>query len=323
MVPLNPLPSPGDDIRGKTLAVEGGAGGRLDPRELKERAGRARHILGSCRLCPRACGVDRLGGERGFCGAGIHPRFAAVALHHGEEPPVSGGGGSGNIFFTGCTLACLYCQNYPISRLGTGKDHTAAELAEAMLDLQSRGAHNVNLVTPTPWVPQILEALGVARARGLTVPILYNSGGYESLEVLALLEGAVDIYLPDMKYASDGRAYRLSRARRYTAVNRDAIAEMARQVGPLVTDDRGIAVRGVLIRHLVLPGGVEDSAAVIRAVGRRVPPLPLSLMFQYFPAWRAVGDALLGRRLWQEDCAEVERVAEMEEGIVGWKQEYG
>jgi len=318
VVPLKSFPSPGEALSGGP-----GRGGRLDPRELRERAEMARRLLESCRLCPRACGVNRLGGERGFCGAGIRPRIAAAALHRGEEPPVSGTGGSGNIFFTGCNLACLYCQNYPISRLGTGKDHTAGELAEAMLDLQSRGAHNVNLVTPTPWVPQILEALAVARERGLTVPILYNTGGYESLEVLALLEGAVDIYLPDMKYASDGRAYRLSRARRYRAFNGEAIAEMGRQVGPLVTDDRGVAVRGVLIRHLVLPGGGEDSAAVLRALGRAVPHLPLSLMFQYFPAWRAVGDASLGRRLWQEECAEVERMAEREAGVSGWKQEYG
>jgi putative pyruvate formate lyase activating enzyme len=295
----------------------------LSPRTLMERARRGRELLRSCRLCPRSCGVDRLRGERGFCGAGFHPRVAAVAVHEGEEPPISGTSGSGNIFFTGCNLACFYCQNYPISRLGVGKDLDLEELAGAMLNLQGRGVHALNLVTPTPWIPQILEALSAARSRGLTLPIVFNSGGYESLEALSLLDGAVDVYLPDMKYASNGRAFRYSRAPRYAAANKAAVAEMVRQVGTLVTDDGGIAVRGVLVRHLVLPGGEEDSLAVLRSLGRIDPAPPLSLMFQYFPAYRAVGHPLFGRRLWREECRTVARAAEEEEWLRGWKQDYG
>lgn len=278
--------------------------------------------LKRCTLCPRRCGVDREAGERGFCGAGAVAKVAAVSVHHGEEPPLSGSGGSGNIFFTGCNLACLFCQNYPISRLGVGRDFSIEEIAEAMLSLQARGVHNVNLVSPTPWVPHIIEAVAVARGKGFHLPLVYNSGGYEEVDTLRLLEGVVDVYLPDMKYASDGAAWRFSRVPRYTSFNRRAVAEMVRQKGALVTDGDGIAVAGVLVRHLVLPGEANETTAVFKAMRSVSRTLPLSLMYQYFPAYRAVGHPVLGRRLWREECREVERSLWSAGLSSGWTQDY-
>jgi putative pyruvate formate lyase activating enzyme len=278
--------------------------------------------LTRCTLCPRRCGVDRVAGERGFCGAGAVAKVAAVSVHHGEEPPLSGSGGSGNIFFTGCNLACLFCQNYPISRLGVGRDFSVGEIAEAMLSLQARGVHNVNLVSPTPWVPHIIEALAVAKDKGFHLPLVYNSGGYEAVDTLRWLEGVVDIYLPDMKYASDGAAWRFSRVPRYTSFNRRAVVEMMRQKGPLVTDADGIATAGVLVRHLVLPGEANETAAVFKAMRSISRTLPLSLMYQYFPADRAVGHSVLGRRLWREECREAEGALRGAGLSSGWTQDY-
>jgi putative pyruvate formate lyase activating enzyme len=249
-------------------------------------------------------------------------RVAAVSVHQGEEPPISGSGGSGNIFFTGCNLACLFCQNYPISRLGVGRDFSVGEIAEAMLSLQARGAHNVNLVSPTPWVPHIIEAFAMARGEGFHLPLVYNSGGYEEVDTLRLLEGVVDIYLPDMKYATDRAAWRFSRVPRYTSFNRKAVEEMVRQKGVLVTDGDGIATGGVLVRHLVLPGEANETPAVfkvMRSIGRT---LPLSLMYQYFPAYRAVGHRVLGRRLWREECRGAEESLRRAGVSAGWTQDY-
>ena len=263
-----------------------------------------------------------MAGEQGFCGAGAVARVAAVSVHHGEEPPLSGSGGSGNIFFTGCNLACLFCQNYPISRLGVGRDFSVGEIAEAMLSLQARGVHNVNLVSPTPWVPHIIAALAVAKDKGFRLPLVYNSGGYEEVDTLRRLEGVVDIYLPDMKYASDGAAWRFSRVPRYTSFNRKAVAEMMRQKGPLVTDGDGIATAGVLVRHLVLPGEANETAAVFKSMRSISRTLPLSLMYQYFPAYRAVGHGVLGRRLWREECREAEGALRGAGLSSGWTQDY-
>jgi len=278
-----------------------------DRARLERSARAARAHLTRCTLCPRACGVDRTRGERGFCGAGLAPRVASFALHCGEEPPISGERGSGNVFLSGCNLACRFCQNYPISRLGVGRDLTAGQLAEGILDLARRGAHNVNFVTPTPWLPQILEALAIARRSGCELPVVWNCGGYEALPALRLLEGVVDIYLPDMKYADARRAWALSRVARYPAANRAAVAEMVRQVGPLRVGRDGLARRGVLVRHLVLPGGLGDTRAVLAALRRIDPRVPLSLMYQYFPAYRAVGHRVLGRRLWREEAIAARR----------------
>jgi putative pyruvate formate lyase activating enzyme len=283
----------------------------------------ARPHLTRCTLCPRACGVDRSRGEAGFCGAGRVARVASFAVHRGEEPPISGSRGSGNVFLSGCNLACRFCQNYPISQLGVGRDLGAEDFAQGLLGLARRGVHNINYVTPTPWVPQILEALLVARRSGLTLPVVWNCGGYESLPALRLLEGVVDIYLPDMKYACGRRAWNLSRAPRYPAANRQAVVEMLRQVGPLRVGRDGLARRGVLVRHLVLPGAGADTRAVLAALRRLDAPVPVSLMYQYFPAHRAVGHTVYGRRLWREEALAARRVLGRLGITEGWVQGYG
>jgi len=250
-------------------------------------------------------------------------RVAALSLHHGEEPPVSGAEGSGNVFFTGCSLSCIFCQNYPVSRLGVGRKLAAGEGAAAFLSLQERGARNVNLVSPTPWVPQILEALVLARKAGLHLPVVYNSSGYESLDTLRLLEGVVDIYLPDMKYADSRKAEAYSRAPDYVPVSRRAVAEMSRQVGPLLPATESTDPRGVLVRHLVLPGETAGTAAVLRYLEGMTPLLPVSLMYQYFPAWEAVGHPVLGRKLWKQEGRAAERALSRAPSLAGWTQDYG
>ncbi len=290
---------------------------------LADRARAARRLLRSCSLCPRACGVDRTRGERGFCRAGIAPRVASFAVHGGEEPPISGTRGSGNVFLTGCNLACRFCQNYPISGLGVGRDLTVEELAQGLAGLARRGVHNLNFVTPTPWLPQILEALLLARRAGVDLPVVWNCGGYEAPRALRLLEGIVDVWLPDMKYASAGLGWRLSRAPRYPAANRAAVAEMLRQAGPLRLGRDGIARRGVLVRHLVLPGHLDDTRAVLRSLRALHPGAPVSLMYQYFPAHRAVGDARYGRRLWREEARAARRALPRIGITRGWVQGYG
>lgn len=296
------------------------SGSDLQP--LERALDQARRHLRRCALCPRACGVDRTRGERGFCGAGLAPRVASFAVHRGEEPPISGTRGSGNVFLTGCNLACRFCQNYPISRLGVGRDLAPEAFAEGLLTLARQGVHNLNFVSPTPWTPQILEALLVVRRAGCALPVVWNCGGYEALPVLRLLEGIVDIWLPDMKYADGRRAWALSRVPRYAEANRRAVAEMIRQSGPLRVGRDGLARRGVLVRHLVLPGGLADTRAVLAALRAIDPRAPVSLMFQYFPAHRAVGHRLYGRRLWREE-AHAARRALARLGITdGWVQSY-
>jgi putative pyruvate formate lyase activating enzyme len=248
-----------------------------------------RRSLSACRLCPRNCGVNRLAGERGFCGAGRLAKVAAVSAHHGEEPPISGTGGSGTIFFSYCNMRCLFCQNYPISQYGNGREMDAETLAGEMLRLRDLGVHNVNFVTPTPHAPQMLEAVLRARGKGFDLPVVYNTNGYDAPETLALLDGFVDIYLPDAKYLSAELAGTASETPDYAPHNEAAIAEMVRQVGFLSHGEDGIADRGVLVRHLVLPGRVGETEAVLsRLFERHGPELPLSLMGQYFPAWRAI-----------------------------------
>lgn len=254
----------------------------------EERLAEALRALESCRLCPRACGVDRLAGETGFCGAGAEATVAAVSVHHGEEPPISGTRGSGTVFFSHCNMRCLFCQNYPISQLGVGETMTAGELAARILRLQKRGVHNVNFITPTPHIPRLVEAVLFAREKGLAIPVVYNTNGYESLEGLSLLDGIVDIYLPDMKYRSDDLAEIASGTPDYAAHNDRAVAGMIRRAGPLAIGDDGTATRGVLIRHLVLPGRVDETIRVLSRIRSAFGPgIPLSLMGQYFPAYRA------------------------------------
>jgi putative pyruvate formate lyase activating enzyme len=267
--------------------------------ELQKRVEAAYDLLESCRVCPRECGVNRLKNDKlGFCRSGLNPAISSVNAHHGEEPPLSGTKGSGTIFFTNCNLRCVYCQNYPISQLGNGAERTPGELAGQMIWLQEQGCHNLNLVTPTHFMPQILKAFGIARERGFNLPIVYNTSGYESLEALRLLDGIVAIYLPDMRYSDDAVARTYSVAPHYPEINRAAIKEMYRQVGNLVLDEDGIATRGLIIRHLILPGGLSGTEGVMKFLAEEISKdVYISLMSQYFPAFKAHEFKELSRRI--------------------------
>jgi putative pyruvate formate lyase activating enzyme len=240
--------------------------------------------LHSCRLCPRSCGVDRTAGQTGFCRAGALPRVALASLHQWEEPCLSGTRGSGAIFFSRCNLACVFCQNHPISQQDRGADISIDRLAAVFLEQQHRGAHNLNLVTPTPYVPQIIAALSLARESGFTLPVVYNTSAYDNPETIEMLRGWVDIYLPDLKYCDDALAVRYSRAPGYFSHALRAIDAMIRQVVDCVFDDEGLLQRGVLIRHLALPGQAEDSRRILRAIRENFgPDIWFSLMNQYTP----------------------------------------
>ncbi len=241
---------------------------RLPSGELQQRAERAWEALRGCHLCPWECKVDRLEGKRGVCHTGAQAFLSGYGPHHGEEPPLSGVRGSGAVFFGYCNLRCVYCQNWEISQTGQGREATVEKLAAAFLELQRLGCHNLNLVTPSHVVPQILAALGVAAQAGLRLPLVYNCGGYESVDTLRLLDGVVDIYMPDMKYSSAAKAKLYSGARDYPRVNQMAVKEMYRQVGDLRLDTQGLAEHGLLVRHLVLPGGLAGSQEVFRFFGR-------------------------------------------------------
>ena len=290
-------------------------------RLIRLRLKRAFALLRVCRVCPRQCGVDRLKGETGFCGMGFLPVVSSDNLHHGEEPPISGFRGSGTIFLTGCNLGCVFCQNYPISHLCHGSRITLPQLADKMVRLQKAGAHNINFVTPTHFAPQIMGALLIAYKRGLWIPVVYNCGGYESLEMLRLWEGIVDVYMPDMKYSDTEMAEQYSSAADYPEVNRKAIEEMFRQVGDLETDGEGIAQKGLLVRHLVLPEDVSGTREVLRFIAETISPSTyVSLMSQYFPAHKAVFMPPMNRRIGR---LEYERAKEWLEAFGlerGWVQ---
>jgi len=276
-----------------------------------------------CRLCPRECGVDRTAGERGYCGAGDSLRISHCLLHFGEEPVLSGVSdcgrdgtgptslrkGSGTIFFSGCHLRCVYCQNYQISQLGAGEDRTTGDLARSMLDLEAQGAANINLVSPTHMLLPLLEALRIAIEKGLSLPVVYNCSGYESDRVLRSLEGVVDIYLPDLKYASPILSGPLSGAPDYFETAKTALTEMFCQQPVLETDAEGIALRGLIVRHLVLPGHVENSCRVLDWLGQDLSPsVGVSLMSQYLPCFRAPQD--LHRALTAEEYRTAQAYAE-------------
>lgn len=291
--------------------------------ELARRVEAAGASLACCTLCPRACRIDRLAGQVGFCRSGPVARVASWNRHPWEEPPISGTHGSGTIFFSGCTGACLFCQNYPISQLGVGQDAPAERLASMMLELQKRGCHNINLVTGTHFVPQILAALELAIPQGFHLPLVYNTSGYETVETLRLLEGIIDIYLPDAKYADDEVARRISGFRHYVEHNRATLSEIYRQVGSeLVLDAAGLAVRGMIVRHLVLPGGLAGSGEVARWLAANLSPeVHVSIMNQYFPAHRAVDDPVLGRKASSDEYA-VAVEAFIQAGLeTGWQQD--
>ncbi|MBR5559632.1 MAG: radical SAM protein [Oscillospiraceae bacterium] len=278
-------------------------------------------ILQSCRLCPRQCGVDRSSGKQGYCGADDRLLVARAALHFWEEPCISGTKGSGTVFFSGCPLGCRFCQNYEISARGVGKAISIQRLADIFLELQDRGANNINLVSPTQYVPHIIKALELVKAR-LSIPVVYNTGGYERVETLKQLEGYVDIWLSDAKYADPVRSKNYSAAQDYPQTAFAAIAEMLRQCGTPTFDENGMLRRGVIVRHLVLPGGMKDSFAVLDRLAeqKKNHDFLLSLMAQYTPYRKDEQYTELNRRI---SSYEYRRVCEYAQqlGFEGFQQE--
>lgn len=271
---------------------------RIGSDEIERRAGQARELLSPCGLCPRRCGIDRPAGEAGFCRTGAGAVISSWGPHFGEEPELVGRAGSGTIFFAGCNLGCLFCQNYDISHLDHGSRASPEELASVMLSLAAGGCHNINLVTPTHVLPTILDALAIAQRKGLDLPIVYNCGGYERIEALRLLEGIVDIYMPDAKFASAGPAQRYCQASDYPDVVRAALREMHRQVGDLDVSSRGIARRGLLVRHLVMPGGISETGSLMRFIADELSgETYVNVMAQYRPAYRAHEFREIARRI--------------------------
>lgn len=265
---------------------------------LRDRVEEALSSLEDCSLCPRGCGVDRLAGDTGKCRTPRRAIVSSYGPHFGEEAPLVGRHGSGTIFFTNCNLECLFCQNYPVSQMGEGESVSREELARIMLWLQARGCHNINLVSPTHVVPQILEALDLAAEWGLHLPLVYNSGGYDSVETLKMLDGIIDIYMPDMKYDDEETARKLSGIENYPSVNRAAISEMHRQVGDLDTDDDGVARRGLLVRHLVLPQRLAGTKGIVNFLSKEVSPdTYVNTMAQYRPCHNAFRVPGLERRI--------------------------
>ena len=263
---------------------------------LQDKITKALRLLESCTVCPRNCKVNRMEGEIGFCRAGYLPKVSSSSPHFGEEQPLVGFHGSGTIFLTHCNLGCNFCQNYSISHLDEGKEISIEELSRMMVAMQALGCHNINFVSPTHYAPQILAALPEAIGLGLSVPLVYNTGGYDSLEMLELLDGIFDIYMPDFKYSDGEVAEEYSQAGDYPVVAKQAITEMARQVGDLELDERGIALRGLLIRHLVLPNGLAGTQEVMRFLAQNISRNTyVNIMAQYYPR----GDIPLGSPLYR------------------------
>lgn len=279
---------------------------KLTPNDLNERTAALHELFEECRICPNECMARRTEGETGECHSTDEVIISSVGPHFGEEPPLVGSFGSGTIFFTNCNLSCEFCQNYDISHLRIGEKISIDELADAMLKLQKRGCHNINFVTPTHFTVQIVDALILAIEKGLEIPIVYNCGGYESVETLNLLEDIVDIYMPDIKYSIDENALKYSGIKNYWETVTQAIKEMRRQVGDLKISKRGLAQRGLLIRHLVLPYDIAGSKKVIDFVADEISTDSyLNIMDQYHPAYNANKYELLNRRITPSEYKEV------------------
>ncbi len=279
-------------------------------------------LLGFCVICPRLCKVNRLKDEKGFCKTGLKPKVCSFMLHHGEEPPISGDKGSGTIFFSNCNMACNYCQNYEFSQLGEGREVEIEELADFMLQLQDMKAHNINLVTPTHVMPQILKALNLAIRKGLKIPLVYNTGGYELNEMIKLLDGIIDVYMPDMRYGESIMAEKYSLAIDYPKYNQEAVLEMYRQVGIAKMDNNAIIKRGLIVRHLVLPDDISGTEKIMRFISQKISPETyISLMSQYLPCYKATGSQELSRRISREEYEEAQKIMEKYALHNGWTQE--
>jgi len=274
----------------------------LSKKDLKQRIEKLFKLLEDCEICPRKCHVNRIKGEKGYCQLGFLPIVSAFHPHFGEEAPLVGRSGSGTIFLTSCNLSCVYCQNYEISQLRIGEEISFERLAKMMLELQDRLCHNINLVTPTCHVPQILKSLVIAIESGLNIPLVYNTSSYDSVETLRFLDGIIDIYLPDTKYSNNKLALKYSKVPHYFEIMKKAIKEMHRQVGDLVLDKEGIARQGLLVRHLVLPNDLAGSEKTFEFLSKEISPNTfLNIMNQYYPYHKAFQFPEFSRRITREE----------------------
>lgn len=263
-------------------------------------------MLESCTICPHNCKVNRFKGQKGRCKCDDKLKIALASLHMFEEPCISGTNGSGTVFFSNCNLNCIYCQNYEISQLGKGKEISMQTLADIFLKQQEKNAHNINLVTPTMYVYQIIEAIKIARSSGLKIPIIYNSNGYENVETIKLLDGYIDVYLPDLKYYTDSLSKKYSKVNNYFEIATNAIKEMYNQVGNATFDGEGLIKKGVIIRHLVLPNHIQNTKNILRWIKENMPEdIYVSVMAQYFPTYKANEDNLINRKLTKKEYKEV------------------
>ena len=263
-------------------------------------------ILEQCTICPHNCKINRKNGQVGRCKSRDTVKIALYSTHNFEEPCISGKKGSGTVFFSNCNLNCVFCQNYEISQEGKGTEITINRLAEIFLEQQENGVENINLVTPTSYVPQIVEAIKLARTRGLKLPIVYNTNGYEKVETLKMLEGYIDIYLPDFKYSDNKLAKRLSKVDNYFEITTEALKEMYRQTGKAIFDDRGIMKKGMIIRHLVLPNHILNSRRVLKWINDNMNDVYVSVMAQYFPTYKAKEIEDINRKLTKEEYKQIE-----------------
>lgn len=280
--------------------------------------------LEECTICPHKCKVNRIEGQKGRCRCDSDIRIALASVHSHEEPCISGTNGSGTVFFSNCNLSCVYCQNYEISQEGKGKVISIEHLAEIFIKQQNKGVNNINLVTPTMYVPQIIEAIKIAKKDGLHIPIVYNSNGYESVETIKMLDGFIDVYLPDLKYYSNELAKKYSKIENYFPIATSAIKEMIKQVGNPVFDENGIIKRGVIIRHLILPNHIQNTKNILKYIKENLgDEAYVSIMAQYFPTYKAKEDDLINRKISKKEYKEVEKYLYMLDLENGYMQDLG
>ena len=280
-------------------------------------------LLEKCTICPHNCGINRTNNQIGRCKSKDTVKIALYSTHNFEEPCISGKKGSGTVFFSNCNMNCVFCQNYEISQQGKGKEITIEELAEIFIKQQEKDVENINLVTPTSYVPQIIEAIKIARNKGLKLPIVYNTNGYEKVETLKMLEGYVDIYLPDFKYSDNELAKRLSKVNNYFEIATQALTEMYKQTGKAVFDDRGIMQKGMIIRHLVLPNHILNSRKVLKWINENMHDVYVSVMAQYFPTYKAKDIEDINRKLTKEEYEQIENYLYRLDLENGYIQELG
>lgn len=280
-------------------------------------------MLEQCMLCPHNCKVNRLNGEIGRCKCNDKIKIALVSLHKFEEPCISGKNGSGTIFFSNCNLKCMFCQNYEISHLGKGYEISTEQLAQIFIEQQERGAHNINLVTPTMYVIQIIEAIKIAKSNGLNIPIIYNTNSYENIETIKMLKGHIDVYLPDIKYYSNDLCKRYSKVNNYFENASSAIKEMYNQVGAPEFDENGMIKKGVIIRHLILPNFIQNSKNILKWIKQNMPEdVFVSVMAQYFPTYKAMQDEKINRKISKKEYSIIEDYIYMLDLKNGYLQDF-